>query len=186
MDKCGTGWELNFTLPGYTGARHVYSSIEEFRCDNRTAGRNPGCAIPWYASAMYYSASRAPELASHVSRAQASGLPGATFEHPLTRTTSQAVIDANRKKACDDAPSVVGKSCDEYPIATSRQGLSAGGTRRTFDGCNFSFPPQQGASGVSVCMISENDQNYPGGTHTGFFKSQRVLDGDPFLVLISE
>ena len=49
-----------------------------------------------------------PELADHVTKAQASGLPSR-----LTRTEDQTVIDSNRTKACGSAPSVPGKSCDE-------------------------------------------------------------------------
>ncbi|GHH29554.1 hypothetical protein GCM10018780_87760 [Streptomyces lanatus] len=139
--------------------------------------------VPWYASAVYYSRAANPELASHVSRAQASGLPGATFEAPLTRTTDPAVNQDNRDKACGDAPSVTGKSCDEYPVASSYQGLSAGGTRRTFDGCGFpGIPAGQGPTGVSVCMINATENSSQGGLHSAMYRSERVLDKDPFRV----
>jgi hypothetical protein len=118
-----------------------------------------------------------------VSRAQGSGLPGADFANPLIRTTDQDIIDRNRTLACGDAPSVPLRSCDEYPIATSRQGMSAGGTRRTFDGCTFDLPRATGPSGVSVCMIIATENNAQGGLNTQFFRRERVLDGDPFRVI---
>lgn len=155
------------------------------RCDNATAGTtSTGCVVPWYAAAVIYTRSSYPSLASHVERAQASGLPGATFAAPLTRTTNQAVQDTNRNLACGDAPSISGLSCDEYPPAVGYQGLSAGGTRRTVTGCNFGLPSGTGPAGVSVCMITATENNAQGGIHTQFFRSWRVLDGDPFRVLI--
>lgn len=42
--------------------------------------------------------------ASHVQRAQASGLPGATLANPLTRTEDDTIINTNRQTACGDAP----------------------------------------------------------------------------------
>ncbi|MFD0008224.1 hypothetical protein ACFVJ4_38365 [Streptomyces sp. NPDC127178] len=187
VGDCASGWGLTFSTPGYPSTHYVDPAIHEFRCDNNTAGRTkPGCVVPWYASALQYSKAVNPELASHVSRAQASGLPGATFEAPLTRTTNATVIRDNRTKACGDAPSITGKSCDEYPVATSYQGLSAGGSRRSFDGCQLDhIPSQQGPAGVSICMINEGENDSQGGLNSGFYKSERVLDNDPFRVLVT-
>ncbi|MEU6230562.1 hypothetical protein [Streptomyces sp. NPDC047042] len=183
---CYTGWNLTFTNPGYTSSTYVVPVFAEFRCDNNTPARtDPGCVVDWYASAVYYSQATNPQLASHVSRAQASGLPGATFEAPLTRTTDPAVNQANRDKACGDAPSVTGKECDEYPVASSKQGLSAGGTRRTFDGCGFSgIPAGQGPTGVSVCMIPAAENHSQGGLHSALYRGERVLQDDPFRVIV--
>lgn len=177
---------LTFTNPGYTSSTYVVPVFRQFRCDNKTAGRtDPGCVVPWYASAVYYSQATNPDLASHVSRAQASGLPGATFEAPLTRTTDPAVNQTNRDRACGYAPSVTGKSCDEYPVASSEQGLSAGGTRRTFDGCGFpGIQAGQGPTGVSVCMITASENSSQGGLHSAMYRSERVLQDDPFRVVV--
>ncbi|MGW2254745.1 NucA/NucB deoxyribonuclease domain-containing protein [Kitasatospora sp. NPDC001660] len=184
IGTCTTTWQLTFQNGAYTPAQAAYNA-NDVRCDNATAG-NPyvGCVVPWYAAPVSYSQAANPTLAGHVSRAQASGLPGATFEAPLYRTTNDAINNANRTQACGDAPSIAGLSCDEYPLASSYQGLSAGGTRRTFDGCNFSLPSQTGPTGVSVCMIAEGDNNSQGGIMSQFYRWQRVLDGDPFRVLV--
>ncbi|MCX5079179.1 hypothetical protein OHA84_38200 (plasmid) [Streptomyces sp. NBC_00513] len=148
--KCKTMWYLTFNNAGYDPAVVDYS-MNEVRCDNATAGRpGIGCVIPWVASNLVYTRTATPELADHVTKAQASGLPSR-----LTRTEDQTVIDSNRTKACGSAPSVPGKSCDEYPIATSEQGLNAGGTRRTHPGCGFTgVPAGTGPVGASVCMIA--------------------------------
>ncbi|MFC8449462.1 hypothetical protein [Kitasatospora sp. NPDC057223] len=185
VGTCTTTWQLTLRTPGgYTPASVNYAR-DNVRCDNATAG-NPktGCVVPWYPSPVYYSQTTTPDLANHVARAQASGLPGGTFAAPLTRTTNQSVIDANRNAACGDAPSIAGKSCDEYPLASSYQGLTAGGTRRTFDGCSFNLPQQTGPAGVSACMINETDNNSQGGTMSQFYRSERILDGDPYRVLV--
>lgn len=183
---CDTAWRIRWRNDPYPMLLTQYG-FDDFRCDNNTAGRDAvGCVIPWYPSALTYNSAKTPDLASHVLSAQASGLPGASFADPLTRTTDEAVINENRTKACGDAPSVSGKSCDEYPIATSQEGLSAGGTRRTFDDCGFAnIPAEIGPTGVSICMITERDNQSQGGTNSQFFRSERVLQNDPFRVLIS-
>ncbi|MEV0615373.1 hypothetical protein AB0I81_18795 [Nonomuraea sp. NPDC050404] len=184
IGNCTTTWSLTFTNATYTPAGISYG-MSEIRCDNATAGNaSIGCVVPWYASELIYSQSSYPSLASHVSRAQASGLPGATFDAPLTRTTNDTIINTNRNLACGDAPSISGLSCDEYPIARSYEGLSSGGTRRTFDNCNFNLPRQTGPTGVSVCMITATENNAQGGLNTQFFRRERVLDTDPFRVTI--
>ncbi|WP_437114331.1 NucA/NucB deoxyribonuclease domain-containing protein [Streptomyces griseoviridis] len=83
-------------------------------------------------------------------------------------------------------PSITGLSCDEYPIARSREGLSSGGTRRAFDGCQMAnVSSGTGPIGVSVCMITATENNAQGGLNTQFFQAERVLDGDPFRVTVS-
>ncbi|WP_194292608.1 NucA/NucB deoxyribonuclease domain-containing protein [Streptomyces katsurahamanus] len=182
VGTCGTTWMLTFSSPGYDDA--LLPQVDRvFRCDNNTGGRTEaGCVVPEYAAELKYKQASYPALASHVSRAQASGLPGATFKKPLIRTTDPTTIRDNRDLACGDAPSVPDKSCDEYPVATSRQGLSAGGTRRTFDDCSLNFPRQTGRSGASVCMITASENRAQGGLNTQFYRANRVLDGDPFRV----
>ena len=184
VGHCTTNWNVVFTNPGYNPAG-MNVQMTDIRCDNATGanGFNPrtvGCVVPWYASAVTYDYASTPWLAYHVSKAITSGLPGGTFAQPLTRTTNQAIIDRNRALACGDAPSIPGWSCDEYPLASTNQGLSAGGTRRTFDSCSLNFPRETGPVGVSVCMIPLSENNSQGGTQANFYYRERVLDGDPF------
>ncbi|MFD4880252.1 hypothetical protein ACFWOB_43780 [Streptomyces sp. NPDC058420] len=183
---CATYWYLTFTNGTYPNAVEKYE-INEFRCDNNTGGRpTVGCVVWWYASALTYSKAVTPNLVRHVKLAQGSGLPGATFDAPLRRTTNPLVTAANRDRACDDAPSIQDMSCDEYPIATSKNGLSAGGTRRSFDGCSLpDIPSGTGAKGASICMIPALENSSQGGSNTQFFRAERMLGEDPFRVLTS-
>lgn len=185
MGSCTTTWNLTFRLPGLTPAMTQYS-FDEFRCDNNTRGRAVvGCVIPWYASALTYSGSVIPNIVRHVRLAQNSGLPGASFAAPLKRTTNDRITFLNRSRACGDAPSIQDMTCDEYPVATSGNGLANGGTRRTFDGCQMDHVPSgTGSAGASVCMVPGTENNSQSGTNTQFYRAERMLDGDPFRVLL--
>jgi hypothetical protein len=186
---CTTTWSLVFTVPGYSASNPASMSMDDIRCDNAVGAqgfrpRRVGCVVYWYASAATYSQSSYPTLTRHVSQAQQSGLPGATFSAPLVRTTNQATIDLNRQRACGDAPSLPGLSCDEYPLASSTQGLAAGGTRRSFPGCLILAPSGTGPSGASACMIEASENNAQGGIMAAFYYDWRVLDGDPYRVIV--
>ena len=187
---CTTTWNLTFTTPGYPPAGTT-SSMSEVSCDNAIGanGFRParvGCVVPWFPAAKTYFRSTHPTLADHVARAQASGLPGATFANPLNRNVDQATIDTNRRLACGDAPSISGRSCDEYPLASTYQGLAFGGSRRTFTGCNINAPTGvTGPTGASACMIVATENNSQGGLMAAFYYDQRVLGTDPYRILVA-
>jgi hypothetical protein len=186
ISHCQTQWTLLFDTPQYTPVSLDISMVD-VRCDNATAGNdNPGCVFPQYPPGLGYSQSAYPSLAAHVAQAQASGLPGASFDAPLYRTTDEQTQEDNYALACGDAPSIEGKSCDEYPMRTTLEGLAvSGGDRRTFDGCGFDdLPAEVGPSGVSICMITATENNAQGGLNTQFFRAWRVLDGDAFRVVV--
>src|SRR5262249_60791508 len=108
-----------------------------------------------------------------------SGLPSL-----LTRLTDPGLIEANRATACPDSyPRPDGKSCDEYPFASTYQGAAfIGGGPRTFDWCQVDIgqPGSTGGSAHSVCMI-DADQNSGGGRALGaFYGDNRVIDHDAF------
>jgi hypothetical protein len=183
---CTDTWTLTFnngTYPPVSTDSWRYR-LSEMRCDNATLGvATPGCVIPWAAETLVYRAVDTPQLVSHVARAQASGLP--TLLH---RTTNATRITNNRNRACYKAPSIAKKSCDEYPVATSQEGLASlpattwQNYRRTFSGCSFTLPSQTGAIGASACMISATEQSSQGGTNNAFYREWRYLEGDPFYV----
>ena len=92
-------------------------------------------------------------------------------------------ITANRNRACGDAPSIPGKNCDEFPLATTREGLSAGGTRRTFTGCNINAPANStGPTGASACMITATENDAQGAVIAAFYYDWRVLNNDRYRV----
>ncbi|WCN81396.1 NucA/NucB deoxyribonuclease domain-containing protein [Micromonospora sp. LH3U1] len=187
VGECTTTWVLSLQPVGYPQATESFA-MAEIMCDNVVGanGFRParvGCVVPWYPAQVLYSQSSYPSLASHVSRAQASGLPGATFDNPLNRNVETATINLNRSRACGDAPSIAGKSCDEYPLATTFQGLAFGGSRRTFSGCSINAPTNlSGPSGASACMITGSENNAQGALMAAFFYDYRVLHSDPYRV----
>jgi hypothetical protein len=189
IGQCTTTWNLDFNPPGYPTAT-ASSAMSEIECDNATGANlnrpaRVGCVVPWFPATVFYSQSRYPTLAAHVAQAQGSGLPGTGFANPLNRTVDQTTIDANRRLACGDAPSIPNMSCDEYPLASTMQGLTAGGTRRTFPGCQINAPTGvTGPTGVSACMINASDNGGQGAAMAAFYYDNRVLGGDPYLVAI--
>lgn len=189
VGTCTTTWDYVLTVPEHTPGTFS-SSMNEIRCDN-TVGANGfrpqrvGCVVPWYPSAVTYSTASYPSLASHVSRAQGSGLPGNSFAAPLYFSTNAIITAANRTLACGDAPSITGLNCDEYPLASTYNGLALGGTRRTFSGCNINAPAGSGPTGASACMITATENFAQGGLHAAFNYDVRLLDNDPFRVLVT-
>lgn len=189
IGTCITAWVWDFQIPGYPRSNPLAGTMTRIRCDRDTAGTDTiGCVVPWAVAWAEYSMDSYPTLSLHVLAAQGSGLPGGLLGDPLIRTEDEAIINLNRKLACGDAPRFPEYSCDEYPPATSRQGLSAGGMRRTTrGGCMFPALPRNvtGPNGVSVCMILEGENHAQGGVHTQFFRRWRVLDGDPWKIRIT-
>jgi hypothetical protein len=186
---CKTTWSIKFINPGYPWPDEKVV-MDEVRCDNVIValGFRParvGCVIPWYAAAVTYRYSVHPTLAAHVVQAIASGLPGSTFADPLVKTSDPAIVNANRNLACGDSPSIDGMECDEYPLASTLQGLASGGTRRTFPGCNIAAPSGTGPIGASACMINATDNHSQGGTMSNFYYDRRVLDGDSYRVAVA-
>jgi hypothetical protein len=134
-----------------------------------------------------------PEYGDHLIDAINSGLPGANLgagSVPLHRLMDDALQQANRNLACPDSyPRPTGKSCDEYPFASTYEGASTGGgTGRTFDWCGISQLPTgvTGPTGYSSCMIDETNNSGAGGQlETRLYGPERVLDGDAFWVNFS-
>lgn len=163
------------------------------RCDHALPGPSrPGCVFPGHTPVMVYRLNGPySELARHIRAAQGSGLPAR-----LHRITNAADIDRNRNRACPHGPPwprPPGKSCDEYPMASTKEGAWTASPRpnppprqlrRTFNWCHLrNVPFRTGPRGWSMCMIDE-DHNEDGGQalDTTFYKTQRVLNGDPFIV----
>ncbi|WP_172582219.1 NucA/NucB deoxyribonuclease domain-containing protein [Subtercola boreus] len=175
-------WQFEYLFPeSYAGfgTDGMYA-----RCDNQAGGKypKPGCVFPSAPGRLTYSTAANPELARHISRALASGLPGADPMKPLTRITDQAWIDSNRNTVCGKPVVVEGKSCDEYPFASTEQG---GGTPlRTFSGCAFTDPAQTGEIGASHCMINALQNSSGGGILGNTYRQQRILNFDVFVVAI--
>ncbi|WP_181810911.1 NucA/NucB deoxyribonuclease domain-containing protein [Streptomyces ipomoeae] len=106
------------------------------------------------------------ESANHILDAQSkiAGHPGAST--PLHRITNEKTISANRKAMCGKVhnPDPKKYDCDEYPFAASKEGGN----------------PARG----SARIISAGDNRSAGARLGGFYKNQRVLNGDAYYVHI--
>jgi hypothetical protein len=163
-------YRFSFTKPGYTGGDITYKSAK-FRWDDtfwarngRQRVKNPGCVFPGYAPTFSLSRtdSKVKESARHIADAQKAitGHPGAST--PLHRITDEKTIDKHRTAMCGRIHAPQGKDCDEYPFAATKEGGN----------------PRRG----SIRVISASDNRTAGARLGGFYKSQRVLNGDAYYV----
>ncbi|WP_052683212.1 NucA/NucB deoxyribonuclease domain-containing protein [Streptomyces sp. FxanaA7] len=165
-------YRFTFSKPGYTMGGFTYKSAK-YRCDDTFWGptkrtKNPGCVFPGASPVFTLSRgdAKVTESANHILDAQRkiSGHPGAST--PLHRITSAKTINANRKAMCGKVsnPDPKKYDCDEYPFAASKEGGN----------------PARG----SARIISAGDNRSAGARLGGFYKSQRVLNGDAYYVHI--
>lgn len=194
-------FKYRFFNPNWTGSggatNEIVTDYPTVRCDNAVPGTTiAGCVYPDWAGYYSYSLSGPyTELAQHIRDAQQSGLPGAypgtgPNSTPLTRLIDSTKQAANRSLACPSSwPRPTGKSCDEYPMASTHQGASTGGgTGRTFSWCSISALPTgvTGPTGWSSCMIDANHNSLGGSDMDTFlYRDQRILDSDPFFIYIA-
>ncbi|GID90626.1 NucA/NucB deoxyribonuclease domain-containing protein [Amorphoplanes digitatis] len=147
------------------------------RCDSSTVidnTRNGGCVYAEFEPTFTLSLAddRVNETAEHIRDTQATtthhwGLqPGGT---KLRRTTSDTNIAANREAACPRSlPRPTGKSCDEYPFASTSQGAA-----------------MEGAGDFSRRMVDARDNSRAGSDLGQFYRRNRILGNDAFWVEIT-
>jgi hypothetical protein len=161
-----------------------------------------GCVFPGYTPVWMLSKSGLyPTVAQHMEAAQNSGLPG---KYPdgqvLTRLQDSAQRRQNGDTACPPSPTWVrppDRNCDEYPPRSTYQGAFTQGP----DGSARTFAPPDttwcamdpawnvptgvtGPTGWSSCMLPPADNSSAGSRLGSFYRGNRVLDRDPFLVQI--
>lgn len=173
------------------------------RCDAAQKMRNTtGCVIGdeipvWDIS----STPNIDDYRRHVTLAQQSGIPGAANNAGdgtvLTRKIDQSEINKRRNITCGGVtgPRTGGRSCDEYPMASTFEGGGNGvgaGVGRTFTPfCGIRdtgltsladvSPPNRGA-GYSACLIPASQNSRAGSLQSWFYTKARVIDGDAFRV----
>ena len=141
------------------------------RCDS-TKGVGPkagGCVYPQFAPTYDVSttSTKTAEVAWHILWAQKNlqhhwGWKGQGSV--LTRTRNQALNDKNRNTACPKSiPRPPGKSCDEYPFASTYQGASR----------NADF---------SCHMINKQQNSNEGSLRRAWYNQVRLLEKDKFWV----
>lgn len=166
---------LTSPLPNTTPGTGNVGPAATVRCDN-TPRMSPvakgGCVYPKYTPTYVVSTidrdQGVDQVAWHIWWAQNNlknhwGWQG--HGPALTRTLDQSLIRANRRKACPSSiPRPRGKSCDEYPFASTHQGASK----------NPDFS----------CHMVPRTQNTDEGRdiRLPFYNANRLLENDPFWV----
>ncbi|MFH5207368.1 hypothetical protein ACHIPZ_03905 [Antrihabitans sp. NCIMB 15449] len=182
-------WRFTASHPQFTTASGLTGWTPIIRCDAGVKLRTTqGCAFPHVAPVMpYYLESSLGNFRNHVANAQNSGLPGARGQE-LHRVTDDTIIRQNRAGSCGGitGPRPTGKSCDEYPFASSSEGARNGGQGRTFDNCGIKDTairetPTSGP-GYSVCLIPKGENNTAGALLGWFYAKNRVMNGDAYSV----
>jgi hypothetical protein len=175
-------WETGMSTPGdIIPARNV-------RCDEVTPG-NPwvGCIVTVEPRHLVSLSGPTPELARHLTHAQAYGLPGFVGSgEPLRRLTDQTLRQRNGDTACPSSfPRPAGYSCDEYPFRSTWEGaFTGGGPGGTFSFCQITDLPLKGLNegGYTACMINAEQNSLGGSMLQTFYSRNRVIEGDWFYV----
>ena len=146
------------------------------RCDNSSSINSTprgGCVYEDQVPSFRLSLSdpTVNETAAHIRDAQAAsthhwGLaPSGT---KLKRLTNTAQVQRNRNRACPaNVPRPPGKSCDEFPFASTYQGAD-----------------MEGAGDFSARMVDAQDNSRAGTKLGQAYRENRILDGDAFWVAV--
>ncbi len=162
--------EIIFTHPAAkNGAPVTFSNLGPARCDSVAVRRTSGCVFSDIIAeyVLHLHGQNVDAVAAHIQRAQRVkphqfGLIG---HSPLTRDTSAADQRRNRAAACRHFHSP-GLTCDEYPFAATHQGA-------------FFFPRDNRTFGVPGRQNSAE-----GGRRVSMYRTERLLNGDRFWVII--
>jgi len=186
VENLSGDWNLTVSGAGWGNPVAVDLPLATSRCDDTFRPRLAGCVFPGVTGLAGISQSAAPTYARHVYEAQMSGLPGRLSTGTvLTRLQNVTQKRANYNLSCPTSlVRPAGYSCDEYPFQSTYQGASTGGgtLARTLPWCQVPGVQRTGPSGWSRCMILVGDNSSGGGQLSGSYSSERLLDGDPFVV----
>jgi hypothetical protein len=166
-----TGYQLSFVKVGDRSAGIAYETPVSYRCDDALPGVPAGCVFPVYTPYLMTLTSL-PAIGREIYAAQHDaghyGEPGKG--RPLRRVTSTAAQAANYAAVC--ARSVVGppprgEACDEYPFRSARTGSAA-----------------VSKANRSAAWVPAGQESTKNSLITRFYDSNRVLNGDPFWVVV--
>ncbi|EKX66818.1 NucA/NucB deoxyribonuclease domain-containing protein [Streptomyces ipomoeae] len=170
-----SSYRFTFTKPGYTLGTFKYNSAR-YRCDDMFWGkkkrtRAPGCVFPQAGAVVNMGDLRyiGENIRNVRKKGGHYGEPG--YGKPLHAISNEKQIDRNRDAVCGKAkPTPAEKAkgltwCDEYPFASTKEGGTA-------------LP----ASQRGIKFVPPSEQQTQGGRVSGFKRTYRVFDGDPFYV----
>ena len=165
-------YEWLFTKKGATPGATSGRTALAYRCDDAIKHFAAGCVFPEYFPIMT-SMQRLPEIAANIRRIQNHGRDHYGRRgsgHPLHHITDSREQDRKRSQVCSRSktgPPPAGKSCDEYPFASTAEGGTA-------------LP----ASEHGWAWVKVSEQNSQSGLITGFYNANRVLNDDAFWVAV--
>lgn len=189
-------WTYSGTLPLVNPSfRLPTSTVHSFvtYCDNAVSGRPAGCKAPTdrWAPTVPFSLLKYPYIGAADRQAQNAGAPGAPSSgRPLTRTTNPAVQTANNNVACDPKwTRPPGKSCDEYPYASTLEGAASSPSNgmtptSTPQPCKIPVARTSRTPVWESCFVPETENSSQGGVLSTFYSNNRVLNNDHFWVSI--
>jgi hypothetical protein len=166
---------MTFHHPTSPPASFPIQVNQSIRCDSaKLFGSTRGCVYPKISvtfavskrdtsvtQAAAFMESAQSEIATH---------PGKTGSGPpLTRLTDRRKIARNRRVACRRLRVPNGKSCDEYPFASTHQGAALAGP-----------------DGFKRKAINDRQNSKVGSLLGAFYFRNRVADGDTFFVSITD
>jgi hypothetical protein len=169
-NRTRTTYLLTPLKAGFVPVPVAFRSLD-YRCDNEVGGISAGCVFPTFTPVMT-SMARLPNIAANIRRIQHAGphhygvrVAGG---HPLHRTTNPKIQSANNRVACPASrPRPAMLQCDEYPFATTLEGASR--TRRP---------------DWDWTWVPAGEQRQQGGLLNGFYRQNRILNGDAFWVAV--
>ncbi|MFJ5548737.1 NucA/NucB deoxyribonuclease domain-containing protein [Streptomyces sp. NPDC093225] len=155
--------------PDYEAVAGSGDSRTTMRCDNQLRGVRAGCIVKDATPTVDMSG--LPKIAENIRGIQARGGYGVPGDdaRALHRITREATINGNRRAVCSrrvvGQPPSSGLSCDEYPFASTKEGGTA-----------------LGSFYRGVAWVPRAEQNSQGGLLSSFYRTNRVLENDPFWV----
>ena len=167
---------VQFGLLPFASETPVMGNVQTIpmRCDTMLSFRIPGCVVPEFVPTFQLSVSnsKVSESAWFIWDTQYQGADHWGWYgkgQALSRTTDVKQINKNRRTACPASRKrPKGKSCDEFPFASSRQGAGFVGTKR-----------------AKSRMINAKHNSAAGTLIGSFYRSQRVFNHDRFWVSIT-
>jgi len=160
-----------FTHPAAENTAPVtFANLGPARCDSVAFKGTSGCVFSDVIAeyVLHKTGQNVNAVAAHIQTAQRTkphhfGLMG---HSPLTRSTSQSVQNANRRKACGGVRVPKGMQCDEYPFAATNQGAAF------FPADNSTFP------------VPAAQNQAEGARRVNMYRTERVINGDKYWVII--
>jgi hypothetical protein len=168
VHRTRTTYDWLFEKAGATPSSLTELTARIYRCDFAVSS-TAGCVFPAFTPVMT-SMAGLRDIAANIRRIQSGGghYGRQGDGHPLHRITDEKQIDKNGRFSCPSSlKRPLGKQCDEYPFASTREGGNG-------------VP----ANSRGRAFVPATEQSKQGGFISTFYQGNRVLNGDAFWVRV--